>query len=1143
MKSKSLKGLQVRAAVGICWLILVALSPGVANAGHGRQSISLSGDGWYMWQDKAAEWKNDKLYLPEEISELSQLPVNEPTGGWRQLTPESAKAVSVPGTVEEYMTRSSMPQPGDNAGVSWWFRQIRIPENAGDKRVIIHFESVRLRAEVYLDGRLVAYDVIGESPFDADITEAVKFGKSQQLAVRVTNPGGNFHWQDFTEIRWGEYHIPPGRGFGGIIGRVWIDAVEPTFISDVYMQNQPDMTSAKAIISLTNTLGKSVNRKIAVSVAEKSNPDKKVWQKVYGKTKLAPGDNQFVGEINLPDAKLWDLDNPNLYVCTVELLDGKRASDCVKQTFGFRWFEVGGKGEDAVLRLNGRRVMLRSAISWGYWPATGLHASPEMARKQVLTAKSLGLNMLNFHRSIGSPVVLEAADQLGLLYYEEPGAFHSAGHDPFIRAMVNTKLRRMVKRDRSHPSLVIYNLINEFGGVKAADKALVTKRMNDMRLAHAVDPSRIMTFTSGWASKETAEEDSKANMMPFDTTLYRKGWFDNHRAGGPATWEDEYYRSPSDNLMFTNNRTEVYMRGEEGAISTPPRIAEINREIAESGKPGWDGLFWKNQYEAFDNYFNAKGLAPYFGTLDSLTRTMGDVQLDHQGRRIQGMRMQDIGDAYVINGWESMPYDNHSGVVDNYRNVKGNLSTLSRYTRPLYVAVAPRTQFTVPDGKVGVDLYIVNEKNLSGQYTLAVSVKSPDGETVAERRKNVAISGGERFGELLWENCELPFGKVAGLYDVEARLLDDSDVTVADGCDQVLAVDWRKEQLAGRGAIYGQPGNAFAQFYEKTTGRELPEYADDMGKLDWVVVSRSSLDAPQLVESRYFKSLLKVSYYSDNDISALAGTGTDEVIDRTFVSGAQPDKSLAANQSFSIIWTGTLVAPADGVYMIGAKASDGVRLTVKGDRVIDEWNNQNDISLAFPFSLKAGEEVAIEVQYRQRKPSGNVSLVWSRPDNAMISPDSFLKRVHADGTTLLLLESAESWMDVVAERSGIGYDGYYAVGRNWIGGIHFVKSHPLFKELPVNCAMAWAFQDLVRDGDRRLGFKTNGDELVVGSYRSMPFHLGSAVGVIPYGRGKIVYSTLDISRNLNSKTSSSDVVRKLFCNMIETATQWSNENK
>lgn len=54
-----------------------------------------------------------------------------------------------------------------------------------------------MRAEVYLDGKLVAYDLIGETPFHVDITDEAKPGTEQLLAIRVTNPGGNFHWQDF----------------------------------------------------------------------------------------------------------------------------------------------------------------------------------------------------------------------------------------------------------------------------------------------------------------------------------------------------------------------------------------------------------------------------------------------------------------------------------------------------------------------------------------------------------------------------------------------------------------------------------------------------------------------------------------------------------------------------------------------------------------------------------------------------------------------------------------------------------------------------------------------------------------------------------------------------------------------------------
>ena len=83
-----------------------------ANAGEGRCTIPLTGGGCSLWFDKEAEWQNDRLYLPNEITDLSILPVNEPTGGWQVLNHNpNAVPVEVPGTVEEYLTSTDNPRP------------------------------------------------------------------------------------------------------------------------------------------------------------------------------------------------------------------------------------------------------------------------------------------------------------------------------------------------------------------------------------------------------------------------------------------------------------------------------------------------------------------------------------------------------------------------------------------------------------------------------------------------------------------------------------------------------------------------------------------------------------------------------------------------------------------------------------------------------------------------------------------------------------------------------------------------------------------------------------------------------------------------------------------------------------------------
>ena len=1110
-----------------------------AHAGEGRYTIPLTGGGWSLWLDKEASWQNDRLYLPHEITDLSLLPVNVPTGGWQTLSHNpDAVPVEVPGTVEEYLTVTDNPRPENFRGVSWWYRKITIPADQQKKRFIIYFESVRMRAEVYLDGKLVAYDLIGETPFHVDITDEAKPGKEQLLAIRVTNPGGNFHWQDFDIMKWGEYNIPPSRSFTGIIGRVKLESVNPVFISDIYMQNTPELTKVNAILSFTNETSSSVKQDMELIVNEKGNPDKVVFRQTLKAISFPAGNHEVTIPVNVPDDKLWDLSTPELYTCNVFIKKGKKMLDQDKKDFGFRWFTVDGVGKDAVLRLNGRRIMLRSAISWGYFPVTGLIATTEMAEKQVRTAKSLGLNMLNFHRCIGSPVVLEKADELGLLYYEEPGSFHSANHDPFIRTIVNEKLKRMVYRDRSHPSLVIFNLINEFGGPLSQDKALVAKRMNDMREAHAIDPSRIMSFTSGWAGSEDKEEDSKAHMLPFDTTLYRKGWYDNHRAGGPETWVENYYKGPKDNIMYTSNRTEVYLRGEEGAISTPPGMQIIYDQIKITGKTGWDGLFWQSQYKAFADYFQKKGLAPHFGSLDALTRAMGNVSFEHQGRRIEGMRMQNLGDAYMVNGWEAMPYDNHSGIVDIYRNPKGDASVLAYYNQSLYVAVASRNQVVKLPGIATVDFYIVNEENLKGAHTLDIKLIAPDGKVVYTRNEEVNIKGGENFGQLLLENVEIPINGMAGTYRVEAGLKAGGQEIFALGNDEVVAVSWQASDLAGKGAYYGSNNDKVAAFYKQATGKELPAFTSEMGKLDWLVVNRSSLDEPVVIPSAYFKdkdgkSSLKATWYSEADMNIVAAVKSATEINRTFVDGAQPDESVPANQPFSVVWEGEIYPPESGQYLLGVETDRGVRMYVDGRQLIDEYYNESPMKQDRPVVMEAGKPVKVRLVYRQTRQSGQIQLKWSQPSAATIAPQKLFERVKNEGTTLILLGSTETWMKSVAEYTNTVYNGYYNVGKDWIGGIHFVKKHPLFEGLPVDDALNWPYQVVVKNGDRRFGFRMQGEELVVGSYRSTPFELGTAVGVIPCGKGKIIFSSLDIADNLSDPSGPAEVARKILCNYIK----------
>ena len=90
----------------------------------------------------------------------------------------------------------------------------------------------------------MGYDVIGGTPFEANLTGKVKPGQECQLAVRITDPGGNFDWRDSSPFSWGTNNIPMSHGFGGITGPVKLVATDPVFVDDIYVQNTPAISNA-----------------------------------------------------------------------------------------------------------------------------------------------------------------------------------------------------------------------------------------------------------------------------------------------------------------------------------------------------------------------------------------------------------------------------------------------------------------------------------------------------------------------------------------------------------------------------------------------------------------------------------------------------------------------------------------------------------------------------------------------------------------------------------------------------------------------------------------------------------------------------------------------------------------------------------
>src|SRR5882757_3381986 len=223
-------------------------------------------DDWRLWIDEKAEWKNDPLFLPEDITvdadgvlhgKGSPLPVNEPAGGWQLLDHLTGINVTLPTTVEQhywgkfsqrpytpeeyrYSADDPIPQIGAYLGVSWWGKQIHIPADWKGKRIFLHIRGARLRAEVFLNKKLVGYSIMEELPFECDLTHAADPGGLNLIAIRLTNPFGRYDWVDGLNAQWGAVKLYRSHGFAGLDRGMTISAHDGVRITDVWVFNTPD---------------------------------------------------------------------------------------------------------------------------------------------------------------------------------------------------------------------------------------------------------------------------------------------------------------------------------------------------------------------------------------------------------------------------------------------------------------------------------------------------------------------------------------------------------------------------------------------------------------------------------------------------------------------------------------------------------------------------------------------------------------------------------------------------------------------------------------------------------------------------------------------------------------------------------------
>jgi beta-galactosidase/beta-glucuronidase len=379
--------------------------------------------------------------------------------GWWQGPRPEARPMRVPWPLQAEF-------PGQH-GVAWYWREVQAPcHPQRDGRWLLRFWAVDYLAEVWVNDQFIGGHEGGETPFVLDATEAWQPGHPNRIAVRVVNPvnepidglvlGQTPHRNKTVPHRTGGSY-----NYGGLLESVELLLVPPVRVDDLFARPLVETSVIQVQVWLQNASAGVAGGALVVTVAPAAGGE--TLAETRQEVQLVPGRTCLTEPVPIRGMRLWNLDDPYLYRVTARweaAPPGRHDERSVR--CGCRDFRV----TEGYFRLNGRRLLVRSTHTGNHSPGGQVVAppsAPDLLRRDLLYAKSCGYNMVRFIAGVGHPYQLDLCDEIGLMVYEESLAGWCLEDSPQMAHRFDFSTREMVQRDRNHPSVVIWGLLNETG--------------------------------------------------------------------------------------------------------------------------------------------------------------------------------------------------------------------------------------------------------------------------------------------------------------------------------------------------------------------------------------------------------------------------------------------------------------------------------------------------------------------------------------------------------------------------------------------------------------------------------------------------------------------------------------------------------
>lgn len=362
--------------------------------------------------------------------------------------------------------------------IGWYRKKIAIPQEDLGRIITLKFDGVFRNSKVFFNGYFLGTEESGYDSFEYDVTEYVNYGGENTISVRVD-----------ASMKEGWFYEG-----AGIYRHVWLQKTNPLHVAQNGTYITTEVHDGYAMVTALATIINKGNYKGDIEVTQTLlNPEREKVTSVTEKGRV-PGfykNTDFTLILKVTNPKLWDLETPNLYCLVTEVKQNGRIIDRYETMFGIRSLRF---DPETGFYLNGKSVKLKGTNNHQDHAGVGTAIPDELQYWRIKQLKDMESNAYRCSHHPPTPELLEACDRLGMLVIDETRLMG-------INEYHLGSLKRMIERDRNHPSIICWSVGNEEWNIEGnIIGERITQTMQEY--SHSLDSTRPVTvgISSGFRS-------------------------------------------------------------------------------------------------------------------------------------------------------------------------------------------------------------------------------------------------------------------------------------------------------------------------------------------------------------------------------------------------------------------------------------------------------------------------------------------------------------------------------------------------------------------------------------------------------------------------------------------------------------------